>query len=78
MAAFRYLSAFRMAEEELSEAEAGEAVLRDNLFGLEIDARCTQIAAFNLALAAWRRGGYRPLPPLNVACSGLPVGADVG
>ena len=28
---------------------------RDNLFGLEIDPRCTQIAAFNLAFAAWRR-----------------------
>ena len=78
VAAFRYLTAFRMAEEGSSEAEAGEAVLRENIFGLEIDARCTQIAAFNLALAAWRRGGYRSLPPLNVACSGLPVGAGEG
>ena len=34
---------------------AVDAVLRDNLFGLEIDPRCTQIAAFNLAFAAWRR-----------------------
>ena len=33
------------------------AVIRDNLFGLEIDPRCTQIGAFNLALAAWRRVG---------------------
>jgi len=69
--AFEIMQRFRMAEEGLSEAEAGDAVLRDNLFGLEIDARCTQIAAFALALAAWRRGGYRELPPLNVACSGL-------
>jgi hypothetical protein len=38
---------------------------------LEIDPRCTQIAAFNLALAAWRRVGYSPLPPMNLACSGL-------
>jgi len=45
--------------------------LRDNLFGLEIDPRCTQIAAFNLALAAWRRVGYRTLPSLHLACSGL-------
>ncbi len=53
---------------------AVEAVLRDNLFGLEIDPRCTQIAAFNLALAAWTwpgASGHRPLPALNLACSGL-------
>ena len=49
------LVAFRMAEEGLSQSAAVEAVLRDNLFGLEIDPRCTQIAAFNLAFAAWRR-----------------------
>jgi hypothetical protein len=46
-------------------------VISDNLFGLEIDPRCTQIAAFNLALAAWRRVGYCVLPPMNLACSGL-------
>ena len=39
----------------LLEKEAIAAVIRDNLFGLEIDPRCTQIAAFNLAFAAWRR-----------------------
>jgi hypothetical protein len=53
-----------------------EAVLRDNLFGLEIDPRCTQIAAFNLALAAWRRIGYRQLPSLHLACSGLSLGVS--
>jgi hypothetical protein len=63
----------RMEEEGLGEAEAAEAVLRDNIFGLELDPRCTQIAAFALALAAWKRGGYRPLPVPNVACSGIPV-----
>ena len=68
------LVAFRMAEEELSLAAAVDAVLRDNLFGLEIDPRCTQIAAFNLAFAAWRRLGYRALPALNLACSGLAIG----
>lgn len=68
------LVAFRMTEEGLSEEAAIEAVLRDNLFGLEIDPRCTQIAAFNLALAAWRRVGYRPLPRINLACSGLSLG----
>lgn len=68
------LVAFRMAEEGLTREAAVEAVLRDNLFGLEIDQRCTQIAAFNLAFAAWRMVGYRPLPALNLACSGLSLG----
>ncbi len=64
----------RMDEERLAPGAAVEAVLRDNLFGLEIDPRCTQIAAFNLALAAWTwpgADGHRPLPALNLACSGL-------
>ena len=68
------LVAFRMTEEGLGETAAVDAVLRDNLFGLEIDPRCTQIAAFNLAFAAWRRVGHRPLPQLNLACSGLAIG----
>lgn len=68
------LVAFRMAEEGLSREAAVEAVLRDNIHGLEIDPRCTQIAAFNLAFAAWRMVGYRPLPPLHLACSGLAIG----
>jgi Putative ATP-dependent Lon protease len=49
------LVAFRMVEDGLSEADAIAAVLADNLFGLEIDPRCTQIAAFALALADPRR-----------------------
>jgi hypothetical protein len=69
------LVAFRIAEAGLSSKDALRAVLRDNLFGLEIDPRCTQIAAFNLALAAWRLGGYQALPPLNLACSGLGINA---
>jgi hypothetical protein len=71
--AFEMLGRMRMEEEGLSEVEAGDAVLRDNLFGLEIDPRCTQIAAFALAFSAWKWGGYRQLPELNVACSGIPV-----
>jgi hypothetical protein len=70
------LAAMRAAEERLSADAAIEAVLRDNLFGLEIDPRCTQIAAFNLALAAWRRIGYRTLPALHLACSGLSLGVS--
>jgi hypothetical protein len=68
------LLAFRMAEEGMSQSAAVDAALKDNLFGLEIDPRCTQIAAFNLALAAWRKVGHRPLPQLNLACSGLAIG----
>jgi hypothetical protein len=71
VAMFERLVALRVAEAGLSEAEAVAAVIRDNLFGLEIDPRCTQIAAFNLALAAWRRAGYGRLPAMNLACSGL-------
>src|SRR5262249_24940494 len=33
--------------------------------------RCTQIAAFGLALEAWKTGGYRQLPIPNIACSGI-------
>jgi hypothetical protein len=71
VAMFERLVALRLAEEELNDAEAVAAVIRDNLFGLELDPRCTQIGAFNLALAAWRRVGYCKLPAMNLACSGL-------
>lgn len=71
VAMFERLVALRMAEEKLDEAEAIASVIGSNLFGLEIDPRCTQIAAFNVALAAWRRVGYCVLPPMNLACSGL-------
>ena len=68
------LAALRAKEEGIPTETATSAVLRDNLFGLEIDPRCTQIAAFNLALTAWRRVGYRQLPVLHIACSGLSLG----
>lgn len=71
VAMFERLVALRVAEEALEEADAVAAVIRDNLFGLEIDPRCTQIAAFNLALAAWRQVGHCPLPAMHLACSGL-------
>jgi len=38
-----------------------------------LDSRCTQIAAFALAFAAWKIGGYRQLPVPNIACSGIAV-----
>jgi len=61
----------RMEEEELSAKKAIAAVLKDNLFGLELDERCTQIAAFNIALAAWKMAGYQSLPQMHLACCGL-------
>ena len=78
--AFELLVRLRMEEEGLAGAEAVRAALRDNLFGLEIDPRCTQIAAFNLALTAWRMAGERiELPALNIACCGIaPEGSEGG
>ncbi|MDX2282980.1 MAG: type II restriction endonuclease subunit M [Bacteroidia bacterium] len=69
---FPVLARLRMHEEGLSPAEATDRVLSDNLHGLELDPRCTQIAAFNLALTAWKFcGTYRELPDLQLACSGV-------
>lgn len=75
VAAFDLLVRLRIDEEGLHLKDAIRAVLAENLFGLELDARCTQIAAFSLALAAWKMvGRVIDLPALNVACSGLSVG----
>ena len=63
----------RAEEEGLSPADAQDAVLRDNLHGLELDPRCTQIATFNVALEAWKQGGFRELPAPRIACSGVSV-----
>jgi hypothetical protein len=61
-----------MHEEGLSKEEATDKVITENLHGLELDARCTQIAAFNLALTAWKFcGHYKELPEMNLACSGI-------
>lgn len=72
VAAFELLVRLRMTEEGLDLEDAIRAVLGENLFGLELDPRCTQIAAFYLALAAWKWIGRVDEPPLlNIACSGL-------
>ena len=78
VAAFGLLLRLRMHEEGLSPREAARAVLSDNLYGLELDARCTQIAVFALALAAWtlpdangEKVGFFELPETNVACTGI-------
>ena len=69
--ALSLLVRLRMEEEKLSAQAAVVGVLQDNLHGLEIDERCTQIAAFNVALTAWKLAGYQVIPSLNLACSGL-------
>lgn len=74
--AFGLLWRMRAEEEGLDPVSAQDAVLRDNLFGLELDARCVQIAMFAIALQAWKAGGgWRDLPTPHIACSGIPVKA---
>jgi hypothetical protein len=71
------LARLRMVEEKHTAQAAVVAVLKDNIHGLELDERCTQIAAFNVALTAWKLAGYQTLPSLNLACSGLaPTAAE--
>ena len=76
VAALLMLVPMRLTLEGLNAAAAVDAVLRENLHGLELDQRCVAIAAFALALEAWRypgAGGYRTLPKLNLAWCGQPV-----
>jgi hypothetical protein len=69
---FPVFAALRMHEEGLTKEEATDKVITENLHGLELDARCTQIAAFNLALTSWKFcGHYKELPEMNLACSGI-------
>lgn len=72
VAMFGMLWRMRAEEEKLSPAAAQDAVLRDNLHGLELDPRCVQIAMFNVVLEAWKAGGgWRPVPTPKIACSGV-------
>ncbi len=69
---FNVLVNLRVYEEGLTKEEATDRVIAENLHGLEIDSRCTQIAAFNLALTSWKFcGKYKTLPEMNLACSGI-------
>jgi len=80
VAALPMLARMRMHEEGLSAEEAVDRVIAENLHGLEIDERCTQLAAFALAMAAWTfngASGYRELPEMNLACSGLAPEGDL-
>jgi hypothetical protein len=78
VSAFHYLVPLRCVTENIKHKDAVDRVLADNLYGLELDARCVEIAAFALAMAAWRYPdengnplGYRTLPRMNIACVGL-------
>lgn len=78
VALFLMLVPMRMHLESIDARTAIERVLSQNLHGLELDGRCIELAAFALALEAWRfpdAGGYRPLPALQLACSGQDVEA---
>src|SRR5690606_26547845 len=78
VAAFLMLVPMRMQAEQLNARQAIDKVLSDNLHGLELDQRCVELAAFAVALEAWRypdAGGYRTLPELHLACSGLSIAA---
>jgi len=73
------LAGLRQEEEGLTSADAARAVLRDNLHGLELDGRCVQIAAFAVALAAWRIAGSPiTLPNPHIAWVGSPPPLPVG
>ena len=70
--ALAILTAIRQAE-GLSAGSAVKAVLQDNIHGLEIDERCVQIAAFAVALTAWRLlGNWQSLPLPHIAWVGAP------
>ena len=73
---FLMLVPMRMERDGLSARDAVDAVLRENIHGLEIDQRCVELAAFALALTAWKypgAGGYRALPELNLAVCAVSV-----
>ncbi len=72
VAAMERLVHFRRVEENLTPGESVEAVLRENLFGLELDARCVRLAQCVLTLSAWRLSGgtLDAVPAMQVACPG--------
>lgn len=78
VAAFLMLVPMRIQAENLTAQQAIDRVISDNLHGLELDQRCVELAAFAVALEAWRypeTDGYRSLPEMHLACSGLSIAA---
>lgn len=75
--AFSMLWRMRAEEEQVTAVAAQDSVIRSNLFGLELDPRCVQIAMFAIAFQAWKEGGgWRQLPTPEIACSGISVKAS--
>src|SRR5690606_35162039 len=75
-AAFLMLLPIRWWCDGVSAVDAVDADLRDKIHGLDLAQRCVVLAAFALAFSAWKypaSGGYRVLPQLNLACSGLSI-----
>ncbi|MBY0147754.1 Eco57I restriction-modification methylase domain-containing protein [Neobacillus niacini] len=76
IAIINMLVPMRMVLEGKSTKAALEAVIEENIHGLDIDQRVVEIAAFAIALTVWKYpngGGYRKLPNINLASSGLSV-----
>ncbi len=76
VAKFLMLVPMRMQLEALTAKQAIDKIIAENIHGLELDQRCVELAAFALALEAWRypgAGGYRQLPELQLACSGMSI-----
>lgn len=76
VAIFKMLVPMRMEIEGLDVNEAIRRVLEENIYGLELDQRCVELAAFALAFTAWTYPGsigYRQLPQLNIAFSGQAI-----
>jgi hypothetical protein len=76
VAKFLMLVPMRMELEALTAKQSIDKVIAENIHGLELDQRCVELAAFALALEAWRypgAGGYRQLPELHLACSGISI-----
>jgi len=76
VAKFLMLVPMRMQLEALTAKQAIDKVISENIHGLELDQRCVELAVFALALEAWRypgAGGYRQLPELQLACSGMSI-----
>ena len=65
------LSRMRMEEEGGTAQENVHYVLGHQIHGLELDQRCCQIGAFNLALTSWKISGFRDKVGINVACCGV-------
>lgn len=75
--AFQIMVGLRRHEEALDIETAIQKTLTENMFGLELDPRCTQIGVFAVALHAWKLMGKRgPLPKIQVACCGYSVGGS--